>query len=244
MWIEKWLEDNNGYWKTHLEFPGGSRERNIDALVLSKLAYGVINGTRSSPVSYGWSDAPVIGEVFEIEPMNAARIAEGRDEVRQKLDDLDLDVAPFRHQGILPFRDAWPLGGHSLGAFAGAAYDWREVDWQLGTRLSPGIQRGPVRVMINVPGVFDYYWIMLVEHGLIVYGRESKLHETFVKVGGGGLAFGAPWIAEYFQQLLEKAKQRGNVGQPQPQPEPMPDQCDPIGIPDPWLIPVPLPFGP
>ncbi len=91
MWIEKWLEDNNGYWKTHLEFPGGSRERNIDALVLSKLAYGVINGTRSSPVSYGWSDAPVIGEVFEIEPMNAARIAEGR---------RALPAAPARRQII------------------------------------------------------------------------------------------------------------------------------------------------
>jgi hypothetical protein len=187
MWIEHWLEEQNGFWQTHLEFPGGKLKK-IDAIVMSRIQDPDL---APSPVYY-YRNNDITGEVFEIEPIDKA--LDGLIEINEKLGMMQSGTLPL--SGYLPDSDKWyPPRNDLLSPFEGASYRWTDVKFQLGTKLSTSIGVGPVRIQPGVQDVGNAYWIMLIAPGLIVYEDENSLKEA--GIGLSAAAVGVYFTAKY-----------------------------------------------
>ena len=253
-WIEYWVEQNNGYWNTQAEFAGRNTDK-IDLIVFDRIRS---QGFGSSPLDFGGNS--VTGSVFEIEPASDPRaIVIGYGEILLKEAAISNGTQPFVHDGLLPAKDHWPNRANAIAPYAGAPYHWSNVNWQLGTSLSPSAGMGPVRVDPNefgLSGIPNAYWAMLVTPGLILYIDERTLRSA-------GITIAPLPVAKYMYDQYKKARQRPDGGK-LPEPGWAPgyaelelQQVDPnelfdldsnCSTPDifqqmfPWLIPSPMPW--
>src|SRR5690606_1738296 len=110
-------------------------------------------------------------------------------------------------------------------AFAGAPYDFRQVQWALGDSLSysGGLlsNRGPVRVdpnALGATGIPEAYWLILPTDGLIVYETESNIKRA---LDLGAAAVTAIEAARFLLRKYQEAQTRGG-GRRLPHPYPIP----------------------
>jgi RHS repeat-associated protein len=233
-WIERWLEVNNathpqfGYLATQLEFPGGGQQRRIDAIVFDNLNLQV-----SPPLHRGGS----LGHVFEIAPINPlSRLgANEYTELLTKLGGIQSGSSPFLRSGAYPSVDFWlnnpgnsNPGAAQLATFVGttgATYDWSGVSFVAGTRLSPSIAAGAVKVDQNQLGNTTVIpadaalWIMVIAPGLLVYTNECEVKTAERVLDVSSAIAGAFLLRRYLEALSRWLNGRPGYG-PLPRPQP------------------------
>jgi hypothetical protein len=214
--IERWMEKNNGYLKTQLEFPGGGPRKKMDTLVF--------DGPEPQPPIHRGG---VIGYVYEIAPINPL-ISVARDELDEldkKFEAMRTGKAPFTKTGHLPKEDFWPLErGESLGEFAGAKYDWSDVFFERGAYLSKSSGFGPVEINPNQFGGVGLpadatVWAVLALPGLVLFTTSCEIRETMKDIA----TVTAADAAQYFLKRWREAQKREREGWEgyKPLPEPV-----------------------
>jgi hypothetical protein len=213
------MEEFNGFWKTHLEFPGGYGQKKIDAIVHNDP--GAHSHTPLIATQGGFS-----AEVFEVEPATIGGIIDGFIELASKFTLMSTSMPPFTKIGFLPLSDYFqpprPLVS-PVGNFAGQPYDWTKSMFLLGTRLSPYHGRGPARVDPFIPGpVPNAWWIFMPIAGLVLYVSERTVADA-LKIAVGAVT--AEKAVEYIMKMYRaaQASPRGGV---LPQPVPVPAYAD------------------
>jgi RHS repeat-associated protein len=211
-WIEYWLEQQNGFFRSHAEFPGQGTK--IDMLIFDPQVPYLFSDAIPSVTAYFGGER---GAVYEIGPaIRPVRVADEFIEVVRKHRMISLGTFPFAHTGIIaPNGDRWVPPRPSNG-FSGNHYDWRDVTWILGDRLSANIDIGPVRIdptfLGDAGSLPDAYWIALPVDGLVLYLSERDMTLR-------GLALTASSAAQEIWRVYNRAA-RGR-GLPQPRPIPV-----------------------
>jgi RHS repeat-associated protein len=193
--IERWFEQEwvgGGFWKAHLEFDQmpGTRMR-PDIIYFPTLA-NPISSEASSPIDF--TGVPVLGELYEIEPMYPDKALEGMEQLIQYFANLTVSGWVGGLHGILPSEDE---RGTPTAPFAGKRWSLNNVNWGFGTTLDTGPHTVPMQGQGDI-------WLVRPIPGLILY-VDDNVRRAYAAVG---ITLGVASLEDIARQILQSGMRR------------------------------------